>query len=230
MASGRGARTMIQLSFLVPTPPTLEVVVAKKPGRKQRRAKRGPTEAQAWAQAVFRTDYGELPPGRHQAIGCGCLVVVEGKRSRMDLCQSHLEGANGAPQFDLPMEWVKQAVWAERERRWYYSLPQAELPKDLADRLSKLATPWDQLDRRNVGKPERYPGIFTIDDGCGCRFKAVKIVMEGIGKGRETRIRRAAYWYAVRVGGCGQEGWGCDYSQYPLSPDLKKIVRQNRKR
>ncbi len=90
--------------------PKSKAVVNKKPRRKK-----ASTPSQAWAFWTFRVNYDELPSGRHQAIGCGCILTIACERVHFSPCSFHVRG-NGFPQFDLPPEWVSRAIEAERDR------------------------------------------------------------------------------------------------------------------
>jgi len=192
--------------------------VVKAPHRK-----RGLTPAQVWARDTFRVDYDQLPPGRHQAIGCGCVMTVESGKTHFSTCTLHAQEENGLPRFDLPEIWVKKAIEAERDREWYFHLPFEPLSRASVAELAKAALVWD---RRVLGDPKSYPGLFTFDDSCGCRFKPVKLTVKGQGSGRERFTRDGISWFAARWVSCGQEGERCEFALYPLRPNLHKIIRQ----
>jgi hypothetical protein len=86
-----------------------------------------------------------------------------------------------------------------------------------------VAIAWDS---RILGDPKSYPGLFTFDGSCGCRFKPKKVTSKGRGSGRARLTRDGIFWFAVRWESCGQEGERCEFAIYPLRPNLSRIVHQ----
>lgn len=169
--------------------------------RGKRKPRRRPTARQIWAIKVFLEVYDELPDGVHQAIGCGCQIKIRGGLFFPMPCDLHpdLQGA----QFELPPELVEKGRWAAAERERYYELPVEPLTAERLAQLEAVGIPWDE---NSLGRPEVWKGkLFTHDNGCGCKFSARKITVEGT----PDETRTGHYWWTIKVKSCGGEnaGW-----------------------
>lgn len=206
--------------------PSSALVLATAEPKRGRRKKKKPSQAQQWARLVFRTDFSELTNGKHQATGCGCILVVSGSRGRwagLQRCVVHRESGSGFPRFDLPPYQVAAALAAAGERAAYFSLPVEPLPPALKKALMQVAAVWET----EWGDPRQYTR-FTPGP-CGCVFEPHRVEMKGKGLYPNQETRKGFYWFAIRVRSCGQEGFRCNFPHLLLEPDVAATIRQYRK-